>query len=367
MSKAYAIDLFAGGGGLAVGLKRAGFDVVGAVEIEKNAIATYKANHPEVTVIEKDIRDVRGKHLKKLSPTGSVDLLAGCPPCQGFSSLTAKYKRKDPRNELIREMGRLVKEIMPTAIMMENVPGLAQKGNALFEEFCENLEDLGYEYDHDVLQVANYGVPQSRRRLVLIAGKNLKIDIPPATHSRTKINGLSKWKTVAETIKNMPKPITLIEVKTDGEPKDFNWHVVRSLSPANVKRIQHARPGESWRRIPKRMRPECHKDKSAGFPNVYGRMSWDEVSPTITGGCTTFSKGRFGHPQEDRTISVREAALLQAFPSDYVFDTPYMEHVCNIVGNALPCDFAEAIARQVFVTLKSSKNGQNARCESHKF
>lgn len=110
--------------------------------------------------------------------------------------------------------------------------------------------------------------------------------------------------------------------------------------------MKKAKPGKAWWSIPKRLRPKCHEKKSAGFSNVYGRMEWKDIAPTITGGCTTFSKGRFGHPSQNRTISVFEAALLQTFPEDYVFDTPFMEYVCNIVGNALPCDFAEVVARQ---------------------
>jgi DNA (cytosine-5)-methyltransferase 1 len=126
----------------------------------------------------------------------------------------------------------------------------------------------------------------------------------------------------------------------------LNWHVVRTLSAENRRRIREAKPGKHWKGIPKRLRPTCHQDRKVGFSNVYGRMRWDKVSPTITGGCTTFSKGRFGHPDEDRTISVYEAALLQSFPKNYVIDTPYMEYACNIIGNALPCDFAKIMAKQ---------------------
>lgn len=347
-----AVDLFAGGGGLTVGLRRAGFHVVGAVEIESHAFATYKANHPTVHAFKEDIRNVSGKSLLALSPTGQIDLVAGCPPCQGFSSLTSKYPRPDPRNELIREMGRLIREIRPKAVMMENVPGLALKGKPLLEEFLGELEALGYLCESDVLQVADFGIPQNRRRLVLLAGQSFGIKLPDPTHDRDGFEDRHPWRTTGEIIRHLPKPITLEEANERGGPGEVNWHIVRALSSRNLGRLKQARPGKHWRSIPKRLRPKCHQDKDAGFSNVYGRMTWDKIAPTITGGCTTLSKGRFGHPEEDRTISVHEAALLQTFPGDYIFDTPYMEYVCNIIGNALPCDFAETLARQCAAALR---------------
>jgi len=157
-------------------------------------------------------------------------------------------------------------------------------------------------------------------------------------------------------IKNMKKPLTLSEATKKGGPHLFDWHVVRDMAPQNVRRIKLVKPGKSRNSLPEALRPDCHKKRDDGFSNVYGRASWDQVSPTITGGCTTLSKGRFGHPREDRTFSVRESALIQTFPPDYIFDTPYMEHVCNIIGNSLPCDFAEVLARQCMNVLKKRLN-----------
>jgi len=347
----YAVDLFAGGGGLTQGLKNAGFRVVGSVELEPHAFATYKANHPEVHALKQDIRTVRGASLLGLSPTRRIDLLAGCPPCQGFSSLTAKYDREDPRNFLINEMGRLVKETSPRCVMLENVPGLGQRGDTLFQNFIETLKNEEYQISYSTLQVADYGVPQNRRRLVLLAGKGFKITLPPSTHAKDGKLGLKPWVTVREALRRMPEPLTLEEANKRGGPMAFDWHVVRTLSHENRQRMKAAKPGESWRKIPKRLRPQCHQDKEVGFGNVYGRMAWNQIAPTMTGGCTTFSKGRFGHPEEERTISVREAALLQTFPPSYVIDTQYMEHACNIIGNALPCRFAEALAARCKDTL----------------
>ena len=342
-----AIDVFAGAGGLTVGLKRAGFRVVGAVEIESHSFATYKANHPEVKCLKQDIATVSGADLLELAGTRRIDLLAGCPPCQGFTSLTAKYgDKEDPRNELVLEMARLTEETRPRAIMMENVPGLTRKGASLYGRLRSRLQALDYRLTEGILQVADYGVPQFRRRFVLLGGQGFEIALPDATHSGTPADELAPWRTVRDTIENMPEPVTLAEAKAKGDVERSDWHVVRELSRKNVERIRAAKAGETWANIPERLRPACHRGGYVGFTNVYGRMEWDRPAPTITGGCTTFSKGRFGHPKADRTISVREAALLQTFPPDYRLDTPFMDYVCNMIGNALPCDFAEAVSRR---------------------
>ena len=352
-----AIDLFAGGGGLTVGLKRAGFDVVAAVELDKHACATYRANHGEVSLLEMDIKEVSGDQLRELAGVEKIDLLAGCPPCQGFTSLNRKGE-DDPRNKLVLQMSRLAEEVRPRAIMMENVAGLTTKGKSLYQELRLKLESLGYDFAEsaEVLEVADYGVPQRRRRLVLLAGRGFKIELPARTHSKRNQNDLPRWKSVRDVIGNVEglgNPIVTSEAAKQGGGQKSNWHVVRSLSAQNVKRIKAANPGKSRASIPDELRPHCHQGREEGFSNVYGRMEWDEPSPTITGGCTTFSKGRFGHPIEDRTISVREAALLQTFPIDYQFDVPYMEHVCNVIGNALPCDFAQVLAKQCHAMLMS--------------
>lgn len=339
-----AVDLFSGGGGLTVGLRRAGFDVIAAVEIEKNAISTYRANHPQVEIMEEDIRNVAGKSLLELSPSGKIDLMSGCPPCQGFSTLTNKHKRKDPRNELIHEMGRLIRETKPRAVMMENVPGLALKGKRHLKNFLGLLKKMGYHHDWRTVQIADYGIPQNRKRIVLLAGSGFKIPFPESTHGQTPSDGKKPWNTVRNAIYGMPKPKTLREASDQGGPKTFGWHIVRDISDINMERLKHTKPGERRTSIPNEYRPACHKELEKGFINVYGRMSWDDIAPTITGGCATLSKGRFGHPDENRTISVREAAMLQTFPKDYVIDTPYIGHACNIIGNALPCDFAEIFA-----------------------
>jgi len=353
----FAADVFSGAGGLTTGLKAGGFRVVAGVEIESHAVATFKVNHPEVHILKQDVGTVSGSDLLAFAPGGQIDLLAGCPPCQGFTSLTSKYRRTDARNRLVLEMARLVEEAKPLMVMMENVPGLAHKGKPLLHQFLHRIEAQGYLPEWDVLQVADYGVPQNRRRLVVLAGRGFRVPLPLATHSRTGEGGLSRWRPVGSVLRGMPTPLTLAEANQQGGPQPFNWHVVRSLSQRNQSRLRHARPGRPWYSIPKRLRPACHQNRAAGFSNVYGRMSWDDISPTITAGCTTLSKGRFGHPEEERTISAHEAALLQTFPADYVFSCPYMEYVCKMIGNALPCDFAEALAVQCADALRQHLSG----------
>lgn len=346
-----AIELFAGGGGFAVGLAAAGYRTVAAIEINRCAADTFKANHRDVQMFRQDVRTVRGAELLKLTG-GSLDVLAACPPCQGFSSLTSKYKKPDPRNELVLEVARLAEEMRPRAIIMENVPGLADKGERLFNALLNRLGSAGYAYRWAVLQVADYGVPQRRRRLVLLASLGGTIEMPVPTHSRTEKGGLQKWRTLRDTIPEMGPAVLFSDALKLSGGGMADWHVVRRLSPDNAERIRHVKPGLPRWQMPKELQVPCHGNGYVGFSNVYGRMSWDEPSVTITAGCTTFSKGRFGHPEEHRTISLREAALLQTFPADYHFETTRFESACEIVGNALPCRFAEVLARQVAEVLK---------------
>ena len=338
-----AVDLFSGGGGLTLGLKQAGFLVSAAVEYDKHASATYAANHPETVLYSKDIRDVTGAELLSTSPTRKIDLIAACPPCQGFSSLTSKYKSNDSRNELILEFARIVREVMPSTLMMENVPGLTKKGAHLFDPVISELESLGYKITYEVLNVADYGIPQHRRRLVVLGSLTSKLAIPAPTHCENSDGVLPAWKTVRETISKIPEPMTLADTRAIGGPKKYGWNVVRNLAPQNIARLKATKAGASRSALPKALRPACHQ-KDSGFSNVYGRMSWDKPSPTITGGCTTLSKGRFGHPASLRTISVREAAALQSFPESYIFATEFIDHACIIIGNALPPKFAKIMA-----------------------
>jgi len=345
--KLVAVDLFSGGGGLTYGLRQAGFVVSAAVEIEREAAKTFIKNHPNTILFEGDIRTISGNQLKKTSPSGVIDLLAACPPCQGFSALTSKYGREDPRNQLVLDVRRLIEEIEPKVFMMENVPGLAVKGRSLLSEAMEPLRAMGYEIVSDVLEVADYGVPQRRRRLVVIGSRIGIINIPAQTHSRDASNGTARWVTFKDALypnkRGKPKEFGQL-IKTE-DPRDYNWHVTRTLSELNKQRLRATKQGRSRASLPVELRPECHKHSNLGFSNVYGRMNLNSPAPTITGGCATLSKGRFGHPTSLRTISVREAAILQSFPEEYIFDTRLIDRACGIIGNALPPLFAEKVAK----------------------
>jgi len=359
-----AAELFAGGGGLAQGLRDAGVRPVAAVELDSYAADVFAANHPDVELFRKDVRDVTGSELLAASSSGRVDILAACPPCQGFSTLTTKYHRADyradPRNFLVGEVARITRELQPSALMLENVPGLAGRGRPILDCLISELESDGYVVTWSVLQVADYGVPQTRRRLVLLAGKGFSIAMPEATHSQHGRCGLPPWRTLRDALTISAAPVRIDVAVARGGFHTANWHIIRKLGQANLERLRHALPGKGRGALPKELRPECHRASDDGFTNTYGRMAWDQPSSTITAGCLSPSKGRFGHPDDLRTISLREAATLQTFPHSYKFVGDKIDAACSVVGNALPCLFAEAIARRVVRSIDRARPWLNS-------
>jgi DNA (cytosine-5)-methyltransferase 1 len=257
-------------------------------------------------------------------------------------------------------MAQLIEELQPEAIMMENVPGLVDRGKPIFAEFLKTLQRAGYDVEDcwRVEQMANFGVSQSRRRLVLLAGRGFQISFPEATHARSpkKDADLESWATVRDAIAHMAAPVTLKTALRNGGPQAHNWHVVRDLLQRTKDRLRAAEPGKTWLQLDESLRPECHRNGYDGFTNVYGRMAWDQVAPTITSGCTTPCKGRFGHPDKRRyTISVREAALLQTFPENYRFVTDQMDAVCDMIGNAVPPLYAKLAGTKVLEALEQRR------------
>ncbi len=340
--KPSAIDLFCGCGGLTVGLKKAGFRVLGAVDIDPLSVKTYRANHREVRVWEIDICDLAPSDLAAALglEKGRLDLLAGCPPCQGFSTmrnLNGALLIEDPRNDLLFEFLRFVEALLPRAVMMENVPGLA--GDERFAAFCNRMKEVGYIGHHRILNAAEYGVPQRRYRLVYLAGFGAEIPF---------VDPAQRMKTVRDAIGGLPK------AGESGDPV----HDIPERRTQKVMELIRRIPknGGSRTDLPDEYQLECHR-RCNGFKDVYGRMAWEDVAPTITSGCFNPSKGRFLHPEEDRAITMREAALLQGFPRRYKFPTTDNKSaVALMIGNALPPPFIKAHAVSIKKFLSSYGN-----------
>lgn len=328
MKKMYnfnAIDIFSGCGGLSEGMVQAGFTAKVAIEIDKYAVLTYRMNHSETTVIEKDICRVSADEIIKKLNGEPLHLLAGCPPCQGFSSvrrLNRKQNIRDERNGLILEYLRLVKELKPLTIMMENVPGLINY--YLFKDVVKELDVLGYRPKVKIVNVKDYGVPQNRKRLIMVGSLLGEIGIAGGTEKKV---------TVKEAIGTL-EPIQ--------ETKDPLHKITANHTPEVMERIRLTpKDGGSWKDLPENYILKCHKKENVGFKDIYGRLRWNDYSSTITGGCLNPSKGRFLHPEEDRVITAREAALLQSFPMSYKFPLNIPKaSLALLIGNALPPKFS---------------------------
>jgi DNA (cytosine-5)-methyltransferase 1 len=335
-----AVDLFSGCGGLTLGLKQAGFNVLAAVELNELAVQTYESNHMDVVVKKGDIRKLSPLSLRRelKLKKGELDLLAGCPPCQGFSSLRTRNgskRNRDSRNDLVGQMLRFAKTFEPKSIMMENVPRLVHYQP--FAKLCQALRDLGYTVEVQIKDAARYGVPQRRRRLILLAGKGFKIPFAAeARYTRTVrqvIGGLEEPGHGRDSLHNLPE-------------KRRNDRVVALIR--DIPKDGGSRGDlPEWRQLP------CHQ-RSNGFKDIYGRMAWDSVAPTITGGCFNPSKGRFLHPSRNRAITMREAALLQGFPRRYRFaSVGGKEAIALMIGNALPPEFIRRHAVKIRKALSS--------------
>ena len=320
-----AIDLFSGAGGLTEGLKQAGYIVVGAVEIDFLACTTYRLNHKHVKLWQTDISRLSGVAMMKALNLrrGDLDLLAACPPCQGFSTMRTRNGAKrncDRRNDLIFHVLRIIRSMKPKSIMLENVPGLG--GDRRYNVFVKGLKSLGYHIRDGVLNTADFAVPQRRRRLVLLASKIRTPEFAPKAIKR---------RTVGWAIRKLTPP------ERSRDPL-HNYPTRRSKKVQDlIRRIPQN--GGSRKALGMEDQLPCHK-RLDGFKDVYGRMAWSEQAPTITGGCINPSKGRFLHPQENRAITLREAALLQTFPKAYRFPLSHGRYpVALLIGNALPPEF----------------------------
>lgn len=339
------IDLFSGAGGLSLGLRQAGMTIAAGIDIEESCRYAYETNI-EAPFLAADVRDVTGDMLNQTWTPGHIRLLAGCAPCQPFSA----YRRgADTSGEaswpLLDEFARLVEESRPELVTMENVPRLG--GSAVFERFVASLRALGYHVTWENCYGPLFGLPQHRRRLVLLASLLGPIDSPvPITLDPMKVS-------VRAAISDLPP------VEAGASDPSDPMHKARGLSALNLKRIQASSPGGTWEDWPEELRAPCHRKSSgATFRNVYARMTWDAPSPTITTLAHSFGTGRFGHPEQDRAITLREAAVLQGFPTTYRFVAPgqpiHMSTVGRMIGNAVPPPIAKVAGEHLLAHVRST-------------
>lgn len=331
------VDLFCGAGGLTHGFEQAGLPVKAGYDIDPACQFPYEYNNKAKFILQ-DVENVKGCDLAEYFSGSRIKVLAGCAPCQPFSSYSRRYNHQQLKWKLLQDFARLIEECEPDIISMENV--LLLKRHSVFQEFITQLKQLNYCFESYEVNCLDYGIPQSRKRLVLLASKFGKINLIPPTHNP------NNYQTVRQTIGHL-------EPLSAGETSKIDWlHRCSKLSKLNLRRIRASKPGGTWRDWPQELIAECHlKTSGKTYPAVYGRMEWDKPSPTITTQCFGFGNGRFGHPEQDRAISLREAALLQTFPAEYDFVEPdksvAIDLVGRLIGNAVPVKLGMVIARSI--------------------
>lgn len=332
-----AIDLFCGIGGLTKGLSLAGINVIAGFDIDESCEFAYEKNN-NAKFINKDINDITSEEINQFfREQNGAKIIVGCAPCQPFSRYSLRYRkegRTDDKWRLLYSFSRLVRECIPEIVSMENVPSLTNEN--VFRDFVQQLKELDYYVDWKIVYCPDYGVPQKRKRLVLLASRLGEIQLIPPLYSK------GKYKTVRLAIGELP-PISDGEIcKTD------SLHRSSKLSKTNRERIGQSIPGGTWRDWDEKLKVSCHNKKSGlTYPSVYGRMKWDEPSPTITTQFYGYGNGRFGHPEQNRAISLREGAILQSFPNDYIFIDerhPAKKRELGIhIGNVVPVELGRAI------------------------
>jgi len=334
---AKVVDLFCGVGGLSHGFVLEDMDVTAGIDLDESCKFSYEANN-DATFLCKDVSKLRASDIEPYFGAGPR-VLVGCAPCQPFSSYAQRYQNPDWK--LLRDFARLIIEVEPDVVSMENVPRLLDfNGGKLIGEFVKTLEGAGYHVTTTVAYAPDYGVPQQRSRLVLLASKYGKLDLEKPTHTK------ENYVTVNKAIGKLPA------LEAGGVDAKDPLHRCSRLSPINLRRIKAATPGGSWKSWRKDLIADCHKETSGStYVSVYGRMTWDAPSPTMTTQFYGFGNGRFGHPSQDRAISLREGAILQSFPSDYRFvgddEDVSFKRMGRLIGNAVPVLLGRAIARSI--------------------
>ena len=332
------VDVFCGIGGLSHGFVQEGFDLCAGIDIDASCRYAYERNNG-AHFVERSVEDLTASDINPLFTKGQPRILVGCAPCQPFS--TYSQNRTDAKWRLLAEFARLVRDVQPDVVSMENVPRLMSfHGGKLFEDFLAMLGQEGYAVWSNVVDCAGYGVPQIRKRLVVLASRLGAIELQPPTHAP------DAHQTVRDAIAGLPS------IAAGEQDAEDPLHYASRLSPTNLARIQAAKPGSSWSDWNPALVAKCHQRRTGRwYGSVYGRMRWDAPAPTITTQCNGFGNGRFGHPEQDRAISLREAALLQTFPHGYEFFDPtqrwFVSAAARWIGNAVPVALARAVARSV--------------------
>lgn len=327
-----AVDLFCGVGGLTHGLQMSGINVVAGYDTDEYCKLPYEANN-QAQFLNQSVSELTSQQLAGLYGKAKIRLLAGCAPCQPFSNYTQALP-KDDRWSLLSHFGRLASEMRPELITMENVPDLER--HSIFAEFISTLKDLGYYVWHQVIYCPDYGVPQQRKRLVLLASLMGEIELIPPTHLQRQ------YVTLKDAIGSLPR------LQAGKANKDDPLHRAAGLSDINLRRIKASKQGGTWKDWPEDLLAKCHKkDSGKKYTSVYGRMKWNELSPTITTQFYNYGSGRYGHPTQARAMSLREAALLQSFPIGYQFiskdEACSITNVARMIGNAVPVLLGKAI------------------------
>lgn len=352
-----ALDLFCGAGGFSWGLVAAGFDVLGAVDSWRVAADTYSKNFGHPVVCE-NLAQLSGDQLRERLAIGEIelDLIAGGPPCQGFS-IQRIGDDADDRNNLVLEFARLVLELRPRAFVMENVPGLlGTRGKPLVGAFQEKLIRGGYQVSVSRVNAADYGVPQMRRRVVFLGWQRDKVrtlSLPPTTHNA------ASYRTVQDAIGDLKAP-----------PADYSscssdpLHRRMRLAPQNLARLSAIPPGGGMMDLPVELRAACHRNGAdrIGHRYVYGRLAADRPAGTITARFDSFTRGKFAHPSESRNISLREGARLQTFPDSFEF-VGTQEDIAAQIGNAVPPLLAKALAEQIGRDLAGAVEACSVACQ----
>ena len=341
-------DFFAGCGGASCGFRAAGMGISFALDHDADVRKSFKANFPDAHFELEDIRQVdvdMVRHLVELERPSPV-LFSGCAPCQPFSKQNTKRPSldEDERVPLLAHFARFVEGCRPDLVFVENVPGLQKLDSESqpFGEFLNRLDKARYKVDFRPIRLAKYGIPQSRQRLVLVGSSHGVISLPDETHGPGTMN--ERYATVRDWISHLPT------IRAGEEHAGVLNHRSANLSVRNQERIKATPEGGGQRDWPEFLRLECHKGFS-GYTDVYGRMAWDSPASGLTTRCISYSNGRFGHPEQDRAISIREAACLQTFPDDFVFNGS-MASMARQIGNAVPVRLAKLIGQHFIDHLK---------------